>query len=401
MSNETDSLTEGEAIAALERFIVDNDDLAELEAEVAQFNVFDALRMVNNEIRHSNFLAWLLDPSESHGQGAVFLRAVLMDLLRSAPVADRPMSPVDLDGVDMRGVVIRREWKNIDLLIAAEEPRFVVAIENKIGAGEHSNQLQRYGEIVGREFPDADSLFVFLTRDQEEPSDEAWCAYDYSSLYEAIDRVVRVHGDTIGAEVRVFLDQYLEMLRRRFMDDEKIDRLVERIYQNHRQALDIIIDRKPDGRGSLLEVFADRLKEDGEFWRYDTTGVKCRFMPAEWESIIPEGILKPYPSPHALLRGVFVVHQESCSLGIDVMRHSNQNTREHLINAIQQHGDGYGLGGSKKIPMGSWRVRKKQVIKFDPDDIDNEETQNKVKNLAGEMRDVMDRMTPLLRDTFR
>src|SRR5437764_1139514 len=74
------------------------------------------------EIRHSNFLAFILDAAESHGQGQVFLTAVLMDLLKVATPGPRPLSPIDLDGADLRGVEVRREWKNIDLLVTCKEP---------------------------------------------------------------------------------------------------------------------------------------------------------------------------------------------------------------------------------------------------------------------------------------
>jgi hypothetical protein len=92
----------------------------------------------------SNFLAFLLDPAESHGQGQRFLRALLMDPLKNAPAELRPLSPIDLDGTDLRGVEIRREWKHIDLLVACLEPRFIVVVENKVGSREHSDQLGRY-----------------------------------------------------------------------------------------------------------------------------------------------------------------------------------------------------------------------------------------------------------------
>ena len=106
----------------MEHFVVDNDDLLELEQRIGRFNIFDALGIARVEIRHSNFLAWLLDPAESHGQGLLFLRAVLMDLLRDAPVERRVLSPVELDGAELRGVEIRREWRHIDILITCQEP---------------------------------------------------------------------------------------------------------------------------------------------------------------------------------------------------------------------------------------------------------------------------------------
>jgi hypothetical protein len=78
----------------LERFVVENDDLLKLESRMGRFNIFDALGITRAEIRHSNFLAFVLDPAESHGQGQLFLKAVLMDILKRAPAELRPLSPL-------------------------------------------------------------------------------------------------------------------------------------------------------------------------------------------------------------------------------------------------------------------------------------------------------------------
>src|SRR5262249_39509418 len=142
-----------EARAVLERFVVDNDDLLTLESLIGRFNIFDALGIARAKIRHSNFLAFLLDPSESHGQGQLFLKAILMDLLKQAPPERRPLSPIDLDGTDMRGIEVKREWKHIDLLITCQEPPIVVVIENKIGSKEGSDQLSRYEATMKMHYP--------------------------------------------------------------------------------------------------------------------------------------------------------------------------------------------------------------------------------------------------------
>src|SRR5262249_10582480 len=49
--------------------------LTKLEARIGRFNIFDALGIARAEIRHSSFLAFILDPAESHGQGQLFLKA--------------------------------------------------------------------------------------------------------------------------------------------------------------------------------------------------------------------------------------------------------------------------------------------------------------------------------------
>ena len=49
----------------LEKFICD-ENLKKLEKIFGQFNIFDCLKLTRAEIRHSNFLAWLLNPNETH-----------------------------------------------------------------------------------------------------------------------------------------------------------------------------------------------------------------------------------------------------------------------------------------------------------------------------------------------
>lgn len=43
-------------------------------------NIFEVLKIARTEIRHSNMLAWLLDPNESHNLGTSFLYAFITDL---------------------------------------------------------------------------------------------------------------------------------------------------------------------------------------------------------------------------------------------------------------------------------------------------------------------------------
>lgn len=235
MANETDL----DSLKVLERFVVESDDLLQLEEAIGRFNIFDSLGIARVEIRHSNFLAWLLDPNESHGQGALFLTAVLMDLLRRAAPDKRPLSPIDLDGAELRGVEIRREWHNIDLLILCREPQFLVAIENKVDSTEHGDQLQKYEPEVAAHFRGWKSQFVYLTREGEGASDEDWISYSYADLFRVLTRTRTANEKSVGDDVLTFLDHYLRLIGSRFMEDPTIDELCKRIYQNHRQALDL------------------------------------------------------------------------------------------------------------------------------------------------------------------
>lgn len=215
------------AIVALERFVVDNDDLLNLEERIGRFNIFDALRIERVEIRHSNFLSWLLDPAESHGQGSMFLKAILMDLLKAAPPELRPLSPVELDGEELRGVEIRREWKHIDLLIKCETPPFVVGIENKIDSVEGKDQLSTYKSVLSEHFSGQQPMYVFITTDGTEATDEEWLTYSYADIHRVLTRVLQSNKGAIGVDVAAFLEHYLRLIGSRFMDDQELDRLCQ------------------------------------------------------------------------------------------------------------------------------------------------------------------------------
>ena len=49
-------------LKVLEDFILNNPELDKLEGMLDHFNVFETLKMVHTEIRHSNVLSWLLNP---------------------------------------------------------------------------------------------------------------------------------------------------------------------------------------------------------------------------------------------------------------------------------------------------------------------------------------------------
>ena len=76
-------------------------------------NIFQILRITNNEIRHSNFLAWLLDPNQSHKLGDIFLKRFLREVFSSDKFDN--VDQVDVEGMSLSKVEVLREFKNIDI----------------------------------------------------------------------------------------------------------------------------------------------------------------------------------------------------------------------------------------------------------------------------------------------
>jgi len=150
----TGASNEGDAKQqVLDQFLVGNEDLEELTAKLSGFNLFDVLKIGRAEIRHGNVLAWLLSPTESHSLGDLFLRRFLSRLLLDRDFPQVALTSAVVELMPLRDVEVRREWQNIDLLAHSRAEKWVLLVENKIGAKESSTQLVRYLERAKERFP--------------------------------------------------------------------------------------------------------------------------------------------------------------------------------------------------------------------------------------------------------
>lgn len=245
---------------AIGRFLTDICCLDELESMLGKSNIFDVLGMARAEIRHSYVLRWLLDPKGSHGLGELFLRSFLQRL------AGLGGNAIALLSVNFESFVVLREYKHIDLLLLSKEARVVVAIENKVDSSEHSRQLQRYAETLERDFPGYHKERVYLSPEGRSPSDEAWLPMGYVVVLEALRYCLqRVN---LSEESKLLLTQYASLLEREFMDKEKLSEICNRIYREHKQALDLIFELREDQCRTVFEMI------DGWFKRHPASPLK-------------------------------------------------------------------------------------------------------------------------------
>lgn len=243
---------------ALQDFLLDIDCLEELLPWTGRFNIFDVLKAARSEIRHSNILAWLLDANENHGLGDRVLRAVLQKLVRKD---DRKRYDVfRLLTLDYYSFSVYREWKNIDLLLVSEEEKLLIAIENKVGSHEHSNQLNRYRELLTREFRGYGQVLVFLTPEGEAPSDtENWDTFTYAEMVTILETVTSQTKQQL--DVQLLIQNYIAVVRRDIVEDQRLIEICNKIYNKHRRALDLIYAHRIDGAGQVLETIRSVLTE--------------------------------------------------------------------------------------------------------------------------------------------
>ena len=169
--------------------LINDQDFDKLELGLNKPNIFEILKISKTEIRHSNFLYWLLNPKGSHGLGDVFLKRILREIFSSEKVID--IDQIEVNKLDLSDIQIRREWKNIDLLLIFDD--IVICIENKIFSKEHSNQLQRYKEIVKSEFPHKRQSFVFLTPFgiPSENESDVYVFLSYQTIVDSLGRQIK------------------------------------------------------------------------------------------------------------------------------------------------------------------------------------------------------------------
>jgi len=245
---------------ALEDFLIDNPELERLEALLDEFNIFEALGAVKVELRHSEFLAFLMNPTQSHGLGDFFVKRFLQKAVVGVDLTELPFTAIDLDIWDLDELEVRREWNNIDILLLTElsdDDKLAVIIENKIDSKEHSDQLARYYQIVKQHFPGWKILGLYLTPEGDEPSDERYLPVSYETVSALIESISASRKSTLGPDIYTLMQHYLSILRRYILSGSEIEKLSQEIYRKHQRALDILFEHRPDLQAELYDFLLE------------------------------------------------------------------------------------------------------------------------------------------------
>lgn len=244
-------------LRALEALIAGDgsQDFKNLDSLTNVFCPFEAIGMIRQEIRHANFLSYILDPKKPHGLEDAVLQDFLIGL---ADVDDArvPFRVSHFQFADLERARVRREWKNTDLVIELPPGSFsfsekgaVICVELKIDASESEEQLKKYRDIVSQNFDvnQYTPAFFFVTVE----GDEARKVDDQAVWYPlALDEIVsRLEGvvSRYPAKKSIsMLQSYTEMLRRNILENPEIDELSRKIWAEHRRALEILKVYEPD-----------------------------------------------------------------------------------------------------------------------------------------------------------
>ena len=302
-----------------------------LKLEMEKPNFFTIMKMEGMEIRHSNFLAWLLDPNESHNLRELFLKWFLKELILENEQAVKNeelenydfFTPDMIDEINWTKVYVYREVSatdekgegsgspnkksSLDILIvykdADPKKSFTVSIENKVFSKDQNKQLDRYKEMVTTRTPKClqeaglgkkhNDLFVYLTLSGDSPTEkgiktkEFWWLFSYERILERIEFILESYRDRMSDKVILYLSDYRDNLVRNVLDnDPKLEQLAKDLLEKAKGLIDNaersnnpVIDRALQYRDNINEPFISFITDVQKYRLASCDRKYVRFLP--------------------------------------------------------------------------------------------------------------------------
>ncbi|HEX7389781.1 MAG TPA: PD-(D/E)XK nuclease family protein [Acidiphilium sp.] len=256
--------------------LIDDRDFRTIVGRFGKFNLFEALGAGRAELRHSNFLAFLLSPARPHGLGSEPLRRVLRAFAAEVPENERVVHSLEIAVANLESAIVYRERWSVDILIEIPEHKLVVAIENKIGAPEGGDQLSRYLKIVEEFYSGWRKIFIYLTPEGIAASNDRWISFNYGRLTNIFEEILKDSYVYKSPEIESIVRQYVDLIRRRVVEDNELKKLALNVYEKYKEAFDFVFDSRPKQENLLDCLFP--LIEENENLEFDNKAKSEKFF---------------------------------------------------------------------------------------------------------------------------
>ncbi|MDE5563202.1 MAG: PD-(D/E)XK nuclease family protein [Clostridiales bacterium] len=231
-------------------------------------NIFEAVGMTTQEIKHSAFLAWLLNPKMPHELKSRFLKAFLQNLLFyerdnvdvegylsnkqilsstgvfSIKDLQELLDDNKLSVLTERTLTLDGDDGRIDIFIESEKAKTLIAIENKVFTSTHDDQLKRYVTEFDSHI-NWKKIFIYLTPTGDLPYDidrqyaKEWCILSYETV---LDTVRGVLADVHNTKLKNLMGDYIEMVDTNILKNNKeLKNLCDEIRKNHKEAIELLL----------------------------------------------------------------------------------------------------------------------------------------------------------------
>jgi len=266
--------------------------------------------------------------------------------------------------------------------------KWVIAVENKVNSKQHGNQLTRYRKIVSRHFPDASlRLFLFLTKNNESPEDDAYISATYSQIHQSLKESVGARSHAIGSEPLVLISNYLRLIEEKFMNESEIAILAQKIYKQHKHALEIIYAQRPDNIkevSSRIEALLQSPENHGVF-KFRSDRQYVRFLPKQWNQPGNFHGTGTRGVPHSNFIEICLLNEVNKKVSLQVCAYKNPDPwSERVWEMANRHPFERPKTGEKKPKNNYLRLHEQKLdVKVDWDDvIDADETASEIVQKA-------------------
>ena len=306
----------------------------EREHSLRALNIFEAISMVRQEIRHSRFLAFLLDPSKPHGLGDIFLKKFLREALSGHP-ADISLLTIALTDFDDCSVYCERD--HFDITIEIPKLKILLVIENKIDASEGDEQLNNYKNKANKKYPGYKFVGLFLTPSGYSGDDQDWGNLSYEAVVKCLNDLKDFIPE--DSDISILIRHYTQLIERHIVDSAKLIEACKQIYQEHRVAFDFVCQYGQTSAGQLGYAFDDFVKNSSASFntpiRRDTYIV---FYPQKWltNENYPKATRPKWPSDFPVIMA-FDLKGQSLHLRMEVGPFEIDNeSRIQFVKALRE-----------------------------------------------------------------
>ena len=339
-----------------------------------------------SEAVHSNFLAWLLNPTANHGIGDYFLKNFL--LLTG--------EPSEIDAVaDWGDSTVQTEWycvvdevpSYLDILILNRSARFLCAIENKILAPEGGDQLTRYRKGLEAEYPNFTRRHIFLSPQgicaQRCEERKYWKPMDYTAILGLVEQTAANNDLAISDEVRVFLRQYAITLRRNIVPETtEMQQLARKLYLEHREVIALINRHQPDWVRETMQILKEAVAQQNG-WALDKgPNGFVRFRPVAWDEFPATRTGTGWADTPSLLLYEFKFYGGKPWLELTLASGEDEAIREKLLETAHQNPAAFRYAASALNPNWTKLHMARDYILDDADygvGWDNGDSSDKIK----------------------
>jgi len=386
-----------EDIKELYRKLLNNPDFDRLELELRTPNIFEILGVSRTEIRHSNFLSWLLDPNGTHGLGKLFLVKFLRDL---TACENAKLDVFEIEKLNFDNVELKREWKNPNVKLESKKERsidlliifnnHVICIENKIGTQDSKQQLENYKEIVDKTFEKHEKEnridYIYLTPAGDDPNDKEqrndWVSYSYDKIIKQIESVLEVYGKSLNSGIYQYIFDYVTIFKRKIMQEgTEANELANKIYRNHKKLFDFVFENKPD---VIKEIFEEKIEKEKSYReiKQSAQARKVRFLTEKLQLKEMEKIKECF--------WFEIWFNEKTALIQSVISPCDTFIQDILCKALES-------AGLKRLRgTNGWYVHHEHRWKWDTEITEIDKVREKIDNEWGKIKEVVEKVESAL-----